>query len=360
MKISRVEPMLFPWGSLYVRIWTDEGLYGLGECSPMGSRREILTCLEQLAPLLLGRDPRQRDPLLRGLLHRFLKLGDSGILPEALAGLDIALWDLLGKLSGQPLYVLLGGAYRTSFPLYASIGGGAGLTVAQMVERVESFRAQGFQAFKIRMDWGAHRRDADPEKDFAMFRACRQALGDAVPLSFDANNGYSVKTAIRQGRRMAELGLAHFEEPVAPYDYPGLRAVAEALDVPVSAGEHEYTAWRFRELIAEAQVPILQPDVVKCCGISEMRRIIALAEAHNLDLLPHQTQPQVGLAASLHLCATTPLAMPYHEYTGRQPRQEELFEEPLVPDANGVIHLPERPGLGLVLREEAVRRALAG
>jgi D-arabinonate dehydratase/D-galactarolactone cycloisomerase len=131
------------------------------------------------------------------------------------------------------------------------------------------------------MDWRADRLDTDPDKDFAMFCRCRDVCGQDIPLSFDVNNGYSVPVAIAQGRKMEALGLFHYEEPVTQHDYAGLAQVADALDVPVSAGEHEYTRWQFRDLIQQGRVDIVQPDVVKCGGITEMKRIATLAETFN-------------------------------------------------------------------------------
>jgi L-alanine-DL-glutamate epimerase-like enolase superfamily enzyme len=226
-----------------------------------------------------------------------------------------------------------------------------------MVAKVEQALRQGFRAVKIRMDW-AYQQDVDPAKDLEMFRLCR-ALMPELPLSFDANNGYSVSTAIQQGRRLEAMGCYHFEEPVAPTNYAGLRQVAEALDVPVSAGEHEYTRWQFRDLIEIGRPDILQPDVVKCTGLTEAQRIKALAETWDLPVVPHMTQPSIGNAASLHLCATIPASSRPHEYTGPRPDLDALFVDPWEL-RDGTMTIPDRPGLGLTLDERALERARAG
>ncbi len=176
---------------------------------------------------------------------------------------------------------------------------------------------------------------------------------------FDANNGYTVPTAIRQGRAFEALGVAHFEEPVAPTNYEGIRQVAEALDVPVSAGEHEYTRWQFRDLIQIARPDIIQPDAVKCGGLTEALRIKALAETWDLPVMPHMTQPTVGNAASLHLCATIPLSSRPHEYAGPRPDLDEIFTDPWEL-RDGTMTIPERPGLGLTVNERALEHAVAG
>jgi L-alanine-DL-glutamate epimerase-like enolase superfamily enzyme len=148
-----------------------------------------------------------------------------------------------------------------------------------------------------------------------------------------------------------------FGEPVAQYDYAGIAQVADALDVPVAHGEHEYTRWQFRDLILQGKVDIIQPDVVKCAGISEMRRIAVLGETFNKGFLPHQTQPTVGTAASLHVVASLLNASRPQEYTGQSPRLDDLFEEPLV-FADGYLTVPKGPGLGLEIDEAKLKAAV--
>jgi len=261
-------------------------------------------------------------------------------------------------MAGLPVCVLLGGRYRDRVRMYASIGGGAGMTPAEMARKVEAALERGFRAIKIRMDWGAARQDVDPEKDWQMFQECKKLTGDTIPLSFDANNGYSVTTAIQQGRRFESLGIWHYEEPVAQFDYAGIAQVADALDVPVSAGEHEYTRWQFRDLIEQARVDILQPDVVKCGGITEMKKIAVLAETYNKGVVPHQTQPTIGTAANLHVIAALHGCERPQEYTGQRPELDALFHEPLHFE-EGYIRVPDRPGLGLELDEAKLRELAA-
>lgn len=350
MKITDVKATLLRTGSIFVQVQTDEGVRGIGECSPMNGRVLAHFVETALKPLVVGENPLEIDKLWNRMLFCTYKLGVQGVQPEAIAGIDIALWDILGKVTGLPICVLLGGRYRDRVLMYASIGGGAHLTVEEMARKVEAALEAGFRAIKIRMDWRADHQDVDPEKDWRMFQACKKLTGDAVPLSFDANNGYSVPTAIRQGRRLESLGVFHYEEPVAQFDYAGLAQVADALDVPVSAGEHEYTRWQFRDLIHQACVDILQPDVVKCGGITEMRKIAVLAETYNKQFVPHQTQPTIGTAANLHCIAALPWATRPQEYTGRRAELDALFKEPLVWE-DGHLLVPDRPGLGLELDE---------
>ena len=354
MKITRVEATALKTRSVIVQIFTDEGIAGIGECSPMNLDVLAHFVNNALGPLLVDEDPLEIDKLWNKMMFSTYKLGPHGVQPEAIAGVDIALWDILGKFSGLPICTLLGGSYRDRVLMYASIGGGAPLQPEEMMRKVEDALIKGFKAIKNRMDWGPHRRDIDPAKDLAMFKAVRKLVGDDMPLSFDANNGYSVTTAISQGRRFEQLGIYHFEEPVAQYDYAGIRRVTEALDVPVSAGEHEYTRWQFRDLIEQANPDVLQPDVVKCGGISEMKKIAVLSETYSKHFLPHQTQPTIGTLASLHVVSTIQTATRPQEYTGQRPDLDELFVEP-VEFKDGYITLPKGPGLGLEIIPEKLK-----
>ena len=351
MKITDVKANVLKTGSAFVRIFTDDGVVGIGECSPMNSRVNAHFVETALKPLVIGENPLEIEKIWNKMFFRTYKLGVQGAQTEAIAGIDIALWDILGKVTNLPVCILLGGCYRDKIKMYASIGGGANMTVADMVKRVENALDKGFKAIKIRMDWGVARQDIDPAKDLQMFKEVKKLVGDDIPLSFDANNGYSISTAISQGRKFEEMGIYHFEEPVAQYDYAGIAQVADALDVPVSAGEHEYTRWQFRDLITQAKVDIIQPDVVKCAGISEMRKIAVLGDVYNKMFVPHQTQPTIGTAANLHVCASIQSCNRPQEYTGQRPELDEIFVEKLVFE-DGYIHVPQKPGLGLEIDEK--------
>ncbi len=356
MKITDVRAYPLKTRSAFVRVFTDEGVEGIGECSPMNVQVMCHFVETALKPLVVGKDPRDNERLWDAMYYGTHKLGTGGTQPSCIAGVDIALWDIKGKAANMPVYRLIGGAARTKFTMYKSIGGGAKMQPKDMLAEVKKGFDQGSRAFKIRMDW-QYRQDVDPAKDLEMFRLCREFLPKDVPLSFDANNGYSVSTAIRQGRKFEELGIYHFEEPVSPTNYLGIREVAEALDVPVSAGEQEYTRWQFRDLITVAKPDLVQPDIVKCAGFTEALRIKALAETWDIPVVPHMTQPSIGNAASLHLCATIPNSSRPHEYTGPRPDLDDLFKDPWE-FKDGTITLPDRPGIGLTINEAALKRAV--
>ncbi len=283
-------------------------------------------------------------------LHRLVKLGPEGALTGALAALDIALWDLKGKALGQPIYKLLGGAWRTELPFYASIGGNGERTVDEVLRVVEARMKDQPAAVKIRFDADRTRADVDIPGDIAKAKAVRKLVGgDVFPLAFDANNGYSVGGAIRVGRALEELGYWWFEEPVQHYHIRAMGEVAQRLDITVSAGEQTYTLAGLADLIA-AGVRMVQPDIVKMGGITGLSRCLALAQAHGAELVPHQTQPTIGHTASLHLAASQMGTTKPCEWNDPSTRTHAIFKNPPRP-VDGLFHLSAEPGLGLIVNE---------
>ena len=358
MRITEILADTLSTGPTIVRVVSDEGIVGLSELGWQDPAIFRAHLDRVIRPQLVG-----QDPLQPGRLWERLVAGTPDLpypTTTSFAGvIDIALWDLLGKAAGLPIHALLGGAARTEIPLYWSVGAGFAKTPDQMVADVLRGRDQGFGAFKIRMDWGPLRPDVDPAKDLEMARQVRAAVGEGAWLGFDANRGYSVGTAIRQGRVLEELGIAHFEEPLPEHDMAGLAEVCRALDVPVSTGEQLRDRWAFRDLIELANPDILQPDIVDAGGISEVVRIFQLAEVHAKPAMPHSPAAGILSVASMHAYSTLAAGVQPHEYSveyGPSPeRIAELFVEPVLPEA-GMYRLSDRPGLGLTLDERVFDR----
>src|SRR5689334_21651926 len=302
-----------------------------------------------LVPALIGQDPLDHAVLHDRLLHRFVKLGPEGALTGALAAIDIALWDLKGKLLGQPIYKLLGGAWRTELPFYASIGGNGARSVDEVLRVAEQRMKDQPAAIKIRFDNDRTVLDGDIPGDIAKARAVRRLVGDDFPLPFDANNGFSEGGAIRVGRALEELGYWWFEEPVQHYHVKAMGEVAQKLDITVSAGEQTYTLSGLADLIASG-VRMVQPDIVKMGGITGLMRCVALANAHGAELVPHQTQPTIGHMANLHLAATQLHVTKPCELNDPSPRMHAVFENP-PRRVDGFFELPAEPGLGLRIDE---------
>ena len=361
MKIDRVEAFQIAWSpddpparrSALVRVWADDGRVGIGEASPMqGGQASLGMIVHHIAPTLKGADPLDHAVIQDRLLHSLVKLGPEGALTGALAAVDIALWDLKGKLLGQPIYKLLGGAWRTGLPFYASIGGNGERTVEAVLRIVEERLRDQPAAIKIRFDNDRTMLDGDIPGDIAKARAVRELVGNDFPLAFDANNGYSIGGAIRMGRILEELGYWWFEEPVQHYHVKAMGEVARRLDITVSAGEQTYTLSGVADLI-DAGVRMVQPDIVKMGGITGLQRCAALTQAHGVELVPHQTQPTIGHLASMHVAAAQLHATKPIELNDPSSRMHAVFAKPIVPRA-GLFHLPVTPGLGLELEETEV------
>jgi predicted outer membrane repeat protein len=361
MKITKVEAFQVSWSpadkpsqrSAFVRVHTDAGLIGLGEASPMqGGRASLGMIVHDIAPMLVGRDPLDHAVLLDQAMHTLVKLGPEGALTGALAAIDIALWDLKGKLTGLPVYKLIGGAWKTALPFYASIGGNGDRDVDAVVRAVEVRLCDKPAAVKIRFDNARITLDADIPGDIAKARAVRKLVGDGFPLAFDANNCYTSGGAIRVGRALEDLGYWWFEEPVQHYHVRAMGEVARALDITVSAGEQTYTLAALAELI-DTGVRMVQPDIVKMGGITGLLRCAALAHAHGVELVPHQTQPTIGHTANLHVVASLLQATKPAEWNDPSTRTHAVFDNPPVP-ADGLFHLPSGPGLGLTVNEAAL------
>ncbi|MBV8167992.1 MAG: mandelate racemase/muconate lactonizing enzyme family protein [Alphaproteobacteria bacterium] len=367
MKIARIEALQLQWdagdpptaGSAFLRVWSDDGLSGLGEASPMqGGLASLGILTRDVGPAVIGADPLDHAVIHDKLLHRLVKLGPEGALTGALAVLDIALWDLKGKYLGQPIYKLLGGAWRTALPFYASIGNNGVRTVDEVLRVVEARMKHRPAAVKIRFDNDRTALDADISGDIAKARAVRKLVGPDFPLAFDANNGYSPSGALRVGRALEELGYWWFEEPLQHYHVKQLGELSRRLDITVSAGEQTYTLAALADLI-DAGVRMVQPDVVKMGGITGLQRCVALALAHGVELVPHQTQPTVGHQANMHVAAAQLHATKPCELNDPSPRMHAVFVDPPVP-RDGLFHLPSAPGLGLTLVEaELARRTVA-
>ena len=357
MKITAIQaiPLAIPIKPLYppsawssatrkqiaVRVATDEGLTGTGEAFAYGAPRAVCNVIdESLAPLLVGQDPRRIEALV-DLMHRGTMIyGRRGLAMFAISGVEIALWDLLGRALGAPVWALLGGATRPRLPAYASLMRYD--SPADVAAACRHFISQGFRMLKL------HQTDVESVK------AAREAVGPDVELMLDTNCPWDPAGAIAMARALAPYRLHWLEEPVwPPEDYAGLARVAAATDTPIALGENESTAFGFREIIAHGAGQILQPSITKVGGISEVRKIAALAQAANLAVVPHSFYFGPGLAATLHVAATLGGSSPIEFPTGEL---ETPFLTRPIAAQEGWVEVPDGPGLGVELNEEAIAR----
>ena len=339
-----------------VAVRTDEGLTGIGSVfTNVGLVRAALTVLE---PLVLGENALEPERVSEKLHQHSFWLGRGGSITHAISGIDIALWDLLGRATGQPVGRLLGGRYRERVRPYAS------LLMAEpelLAERLLAVKEQGFRAFKI--GWGPFGRSSQA-LDEAIVRAARVAVGDEALLMVDAGAsdafwGQGYTWALRTAGMLANYNVAWFEEPLPPDALEDYVALRRAAPVAIAGGEVLTRRQSFRPWLAAGAFDIVQPDVTKVGGISEARRIGWMAQEQGVRLVPHGWNTAVGLAADLQLASAFP-GTDLVEYIAGSPYVDELVVDPWHLDADGMLPIPDEPGLGIGLDPEAVARYAGG
>ncbi|CAH0195597.1 mandelate racemase/muconate lactonizing enzyme family protein [Roseomonas sp. CECT 9278] len=347
--------------SVIVRIETDAGITGWGECKAgVGSAAACagLAAIVNLdyAPLLVGQDPRDVSRLWDVMYntpregyavaegHVLPQLGRRGLSISAIAGVDVALWDILGKSLGVPVWRLLGGRRAERMPAYAS-GGWA--DEANIGAQLQGYCDKaGFRAVKMRIGV----MDGSPARSAARVRAARKTLGPDIKLMADAHGTWTVAEAKAFCRMVEDQDLFWFEEPVSADDKQGLAEVRRSSAVPISTGESEFTRHDFREIAELRGADVLQPDLAIAGGLTEGMRIGAIASAFNLRLAPHLWSGAPAFAAGLHLAATQSAGFILEYSLGHNPMLHDLIEEDF-PVVDGMVAIPDRPGLGITVRE---------
>lgn len=354
MKITDVECLILDRSFPFVRIHTDEGIVGIGECFRRQPGIVKTTIDELLKPVLVGKDATETTLRFNDMRRAGSALEMGGAIWCAIAGIDIALWDIKGKAVGQPIAQLLGGMGRDRIRMYAS-SMRRDMTPLEEARRAVSFVEQGYTAYKLHSAVpGAM--DDSTDHTIATVAEVRRAVGDHVDILVDVNGAYSVHRAIEVGKALEALGAFHFEEPRPHYDLEGLARVADALNIPIASGEMIYTAYEYRDLILKGRVDIIQPDIVKAPGFTEFQKIAALCETFGKPITVHNTQPTISTVAHLHFCAAYPI-VPYAQEYNIEPvsiRDEiPVLKEPLRIE-DGYLAVPTGPGLGIELDDRAL------
>jgi D-galactarolactone cycloisomerase len=336
------------WGGSIVKIYTDEGIVGIGAPGYNSGNFE-----SWVRPQLIGKDPfavEQHAIMLR--------------MANGFWGIEIALWDIIGKACGQPIYKLWG-AHSDKVPAYASFI--EVRTPERRAEDVVRARDAGYQAAKLRVHaWTL-------KEDIAQVEAARKAVGDTLTLLVDANQAqqpgtphplpgpiWTVERAIHTARELERLGVYWLEEPLDRYNFDGLRRLCAEVDIPIAGGENNRGLHEFRQLIEQNCYDVIQPEALVSEGIGQLRKVAALAELHHKTVAPHHGGGGVGLAAHLHLCAAIPNASFLEVWHDPPCMTSDIFQwylkEPLKIDAEGFVHVPQKPGLGVELDEEKMAR----
>ena len=339
--------------STLIRVTSTSGTVGWGEA--FGPPETMATLVsELLADIVVGMDPFEVESLCEKNYAGLYHFGSSGLMQSAISGVDIALWDLLGRELDQPVAQLLGGFERTEVTPYAST-----MYITDWgqdpSEPVEAAADEGFTAAKIKIGRSF-------EDDVERVRIAREALGDGATLMVDFNGNYRPEQAIKVARAIEPFDVYWLEEPVPPENLSGYREISAAVDVPVAAGEAAYARFDFEDLIRDRTIDIAQPDVCKCGGLSEARFIGKLATMENVHVSPHVWTGAIGIAASLQFAATIPsyphstnVPEPFYFEFDRAENElrTELLVEPFDP-TNGTLEIPDGPGLGIEVDERAV------
>ena len=335
-----------------IAVHTDEGVVGLG--SVFTNDALVRASLAVLEPLYRGENALEPERVSEKLHQHMFWLGRGGAITHTISGIDIALWDLLGKSTGQPIGRLLGGRYRNKVQPYASLLMDA---PEKLREHLLEVKAQGFRAFKI--GWGPFGR-CNAATDEAIVKAAREAVGTESQLMVDAGgsdaywtNGY--KWALNTAKMLADYDVAWFEEALHPDALEDFVKLREHSPVPIAGGEVLTRRQAFQPWLAAGAFDIIQPDVTKVGGISEERRIAWMAQDYGVRFIPHGWNTAVGLAADLQLASAFP-GTNLVEYLTGSPFIDEITQGGWQLDKDGMLAIPELPGLGLDLDRDAVAK----
>lgn len=350
MKITRIEPILIrtplllddavphaggaPKADVHtvlVKVDTDEGITGWGEAFSNAGWQSTITALKDIiAPRVVGKDATHIAQIQADLHRGLYNTGRSGPTVFAISGLDIALWDIAAKRAGLPLYQLLGGSPRATLPAYASLlrYGDAKIVERKTREAIE----RGYRFIKLH------------ENKFDVIDAAKRACGDKIPLMVDCSCPWTVDEAIAAARELADQKLAWLEEPIyPPDDHAGLARLRAVAAMPIAAGENCSNLMEFKRLMEIGAIGIAQPSITKVGGVTEMRKVFALGEAHGVTVVPHSPYFGPGLMASIHVCAAAAREIPIERYYCDF--AETPFGEQIIPK-NGDFAVPQGPGLG--------------
>ena len=371
LKTPLEEPFAFSQGWVHqrsatlVRIQTDNGLSGWGEAFAQGLEPpEISSAVirHALVPVVLNRDALDINVLWHEMYNKTRDYGRKGSVLAGISAIDIALWDLAGKYYKQPVYQLLGGAFRKNVVPYATgfyriTGQGE---AARLAEEAVQHRAAGFKAMKVKLGFGV-------DDDIKVMRAIDNALitdqgnDHSCELMVDTNHAYGRAEALRLGRALEEYNIRWYEEPLVPEDLDGYRELRRALSIPIAAGENEHTIYGFNQLLDV--IDIAQPDVGSCGGLTAARDITAMAQSRGVMVNPHVWGSAVAQAASLQLIASLPV--PHHSLFATQPvleydRSSHPFRKELISTPwvllDGEIAVPDGPGLGIDIKMDVIEK----
>ncbi|MBT4504380.1 MAG: galactonate dehydratase [Gemmatimonadetes bacterium] len=359
MKITRMEILPADVGHVYVfvKLHTDEGIFGVGEPSVTGKERALIGALQDLEHFLIGQNPFAIERLWNQMYRTVIWRGGP-VLMAALSGVEHALWDIKGKGLGVPVWELLGGRVRDRVEAYAWIHGGSPENCAEDALRrlEEGFRTVKFTPFDFT---GLGYNVAEGKRAEARVRAVREAVGDEVGIAIDAHGVLNPVNAMEMAKRIEPYGILFYEEPVHPENTDAMAEIRRVARIPIATGERLFTRYAFKDLLVRNAVDVIQADVGNAGGILEVYKIAAMAEAFYASISPHNPWSPLTTAISLHLDAVVQNFLIQEIPTaGAPPDRSRLLQQQIEHPRDGHLEIPAGPGWGVDLDEEFIRSVL--
>ncbi|MEP3210660.1 MAG: mandelate racemase/muconate lactonizing enzyme family protein [Maribacter sp.] len=338
-----------------VKVTTDDGICGWGE--GYGPADVIKAGIELITPLLIGKNPIEQETLWFEMYRKTLDYARRGVLSASISAVDVALWDLKGKVLQQPVSVLMGGQHRQKVVPYATglYFSKSNKLTQDLADEAKNYVAQGFKAIKMKVGFSI-------AADVEHVQAVREALGKDIKLMIDSNHAYSLREAAELARKLEGYDIEWFEEPVSPEFYHQYRELRSKTSIPIAGGECEYLRYGFQQLLQNDSVDILQVDICAAGGLTEAKRIATLASTRGVEVIPHVWGTGIAFHAALHFIANLEpipgrLYPPdlYIEYDRTENGIREALTAPAIQMQDGYIDVPHSPGLGIEIKEDVVR-----
>jgi len=357
MKITEIKPIIchcYRTNWVFVKVMTDEGVYGVGEATLEYREKTLAECIRELNDVLKGRDPFQIEALWHELF-RDLYFRGGPVNMSAISGVEMALWDIKGKALNVPVYELIGGRVRDSVPCYANGWFAPAKTPDEFAAKAKETVARGFTGLKWDPFGDAYLNisKAQLRQSLSCIRAVIEAVGDEVEILVEGHGRFNIPTAIRIAQAIEEFDITWFEEPVPPCNLTALAEVKNRVRVPIAAGERIYTRWEYQRFFELKCADYVQADISHVGGIGEVKKIAAQAEANHIGICPHNPSGPVANAATLQIAASTPNFYLLETMAVDVPWRKEICIEQ-VQFIDGRMHIPDLPGLGIDLNEEAI------
>lgn len=338
-----------------VKITTSDGQYGWGE--GYGPASVLEAGINLLKPMVIGKNPLENEVIWSDMYRKTLDFARRGILVASMSAIDVALWDLKGKILGLPVSVLLGGAQRSQVRPYAT-----GLYFSDynnpskdFDKEVRQYIRKGFKAIKMKVGLGI-------KEDYKNVKRMREVIGEDIELMIDSNHAYTLREAVTLAKKLEPFNISWFEEPLSPEYYSQYNELRSKTTIPIAGGECEYLRFGFHQLLRNKSVDILQPDICASGGLTEAKKIAALASTYGIEIIPHTWGTAIGIHVALHFIAnleSIPGRMMSPDFLMEFDQTENGLRErltyPKIEMVDGMIDIPKRPGLGIDIDEAVLR-----